>query len=54
MATFRIDGLDRNCSNLSTDEVENFDTIQQVFGGNTFLLYGLNLKQKFWDDKASI
>ena len=53
-ATFRIDGLDRNGSNLSADEVGNFNTIQQVFGGSTFLLYGLNLEQKFWDDKASI
>ena len=53
-ATFLIDGLDRNGSNLSADEVGNFYTIQQVYGGNTFLLYGLNLEQKFWDDKASI
>ncbi|MES2438351.1 MAG: carbohydrate porin [Verrucomicrobiota bacterium] len=53
-ATFRIEGVDRNGSNLSADEVGNFYTIQQVFGGNTFLLYGVTLEQKFWDDKASV
>jgi len=53
-ASFLIDALDRNGSNLSADEVGNVYTIQQVFGGNTFMLYGVSLEQKFWDDKASL
>ena len=53
-ATFLIDGIDRNGSNLSEDHVGNVYTIQQVYGGDTFQLYGLNLEQKFWDDKASL
>ncbi|RYD49461.1 MAG: carbohydrate porin [Verrucomicrobiaceae bacterium] len=53
-ASFLINGVDRNGANLSGNEVGNFYTIQQVFGGNTFFLYGLSLEQKFWDDKASL
>ncbi|MBE2179727.1 MAG: carbohydrate porin [Chthoniobacterales bacterium] len=53
-ATITVSGLDRNGTSLSQDYIGNQFTVQQVYGGQTAMLYGLYLEQAFWDKKASL
>lgn len=53
-ATITVSGLDRNGTSLSQDYIGNQFTVQQIYGGQTVMLYGLHLDQTFWSKKASI
>lgn len=53
-ATITVSGLDRNGTSLSQDYIGNQFTVQQIYGGQTVMLYGLHLDQKFWNKKASL
>jgi porin len=53
-ATFTVSGLDRNGTSLSQDYIGNQFTVQQVYGGQTAIFYGLYLEQLFWDEKAQL
>ncbi|MEI6279336.1 MAG: carbohydrate porin [Verrucomicrobiae bacterium] len=52
--TFDVSGLNRAGSSLSQDNIGNQFTVQQVYGGQTAMFYGLVLEQRFLDDKISI
>ena len=53
-ATFTVSGLDRNGTSLSQEYIGNQFTVQQVYGGQTAIFYGLYLEQMFWDEKAQL
>jgi len=48
-AHFVISGLDRAGRNLSADSIGNQFTVQQLFGNQTIVFYGLWLEQKLFD-----
>jgi porin len=53
-AKLTVSGLDRNGRSLSQDYLGNQFTVQQVYGGQTVMLYGLYLEQEFQDGKAQL
>lgn len=53
-ATLTVSGLNRSGTSLSQEYIGNQFTVQQVYGGQTIMFYGLILTQKFWDDKAEL
>jgi porin len=53
-ATITVNGVNRNGESLTTNHIGNFYQVQQLFGVQTFMFYGLYLTQKFWDDRISI
>jgi len=53
-AALTVSGLNRSGTSLSQEYLGNQFTVQQVFGGQTIMFYGLYLTQKFWDDKAEL
>jgi len=53
-AALTVSGLNRSGTSLSQDYIGNQFTVQQVFGGQTVMFYGLFLTQKFWEDKAEL
>lgn len=53
-AKLTVSGLDRNGSSLSQDYVANQFTVQQVYGGQTVMFYGLVLRQSLFDDRVDI
>jgi porin len=53
-ASITVSGLDRNGTSLSQDYIGNQFTVQQIYGGQTVMLYGLHFDQSFWNKKASI
>lgn len=52
--TFSIIALDRNGNNLSSRNIGNQFTVQQVYGGTGFIFYGLAYNQRFLDDRVSV
>lgn len=53
-AALTVSGLDRNGTSLSQQYIGNQFTVQQVYGGQTAMLYALYLTQKMWDDIAEL
>jgi len=53
-AKLTVSGLDRNGLSLSQDYIGNQFTVQQVYGGQTVMFYGLYLEQQFWNDLAEL
>lgn len=53
-AKFTVSGLDRNGTSLSSEYIGNQFTVQQVYGGQTAMFYGLYLEQMFWDEMAQL
>lgn len=53
-ATFTVNGVDRNGQSLTNNHIGNFYQVQQLYGVQTFMFYGMYLTQKFWDDKISL
>ncbi len=53
-ASLTVSGLDRNGTSLSRDYIGNQFTVQQVYGGQTAMFYGLYLTQIIWDEKAEL
>ena len=51
--TLSIIALDRNGNNLSSRNIGNQFTVQQVYGGTGVIFYGLAYNQRFCDDKLS-
>jgi porin len=52
--TLTVSGLDRNGSNLSARNIGNQFTVQQVYGTQTAVFYGLVLEQRLLEDKIGI
>ena len=52
--TLTVSGLDRNGSNLSARNIGNQFTVQQVYGTQTAVFYGLVLEQRLLEDKVGI
>jgi len=52
--TLTVSGLDRNGSNLSARNIGNQFTVQQVYGTETAVFYGLILEQRLLEDKIGI
>ncbi len=52
--TLTVSGLDRNGSNLSARNIGNQFTVQQVYGTQTAVFYGLILEQRLLEDKIGI
>ncbi|MFV0416750.1 MAG: carbohydrate porin [Chthoniobacterales bacterium] len=53
-ATFTISALNRSGTSLSEKYIGNQFTVQQIYGGQTAIFYGLYLEQKLFDDRVSI
>lgn len=53
-ATFTVQGVQRDGTSLTNDYVGNFYQVQQNFGVQTTMLYGVYFEQKFLDDRASL
>lgn len=53
-AQFIVSGLNRAGSNLSQESIGNQFTVQQVYGGQTAMLYALLLEQKILDDRVAL
>jgi len=52
--TLTVSALDRNGSNLSARNIGNQFTVQQVYGTETAVFYGLVLEQRLLEDKVGI
>lgn len=53
-AKFTISGLNRAGSSLSEKNIGNQFTVQQVYGGQTAMFYGLVLEQKLLEDRVAL
>jgi porin len=51
---FTVNGLHRAGDSLSNEYIGNQYNVQQVFGGQTFMLYALHLEQRLLSEKLSI
>ena len=53
-ATFTLNGVDRNGESITNNHIGNFYQVQQLYGVQTFMFYGMYLTQRFLDDRISI
>lgn len=53
-AHFYVSFLDRNGNNLSQQYIGNQFTVQQIYGNQSFVFYGLLIEQKLLEDRLSI
>lgn len=53
-ATLTVSGLNRDGQSLSEIALGNQFTVQQIYGGQTAMFFGLALEQKLFDDRISL